>query len=34
VPDDLLTNPRRSLKPRPLYGPGESWDEAIVFSTS
>jgi phenylacetate-CoA ligase len=34
VPDDLLTTPRRALKPRPLYGPDESWEEAIVFTAS
>jgi phenylacetate-CoA ligase len=32
VPDDVLTSPRQSLKPRPLFGPDESWDQAIVFS--
>jgi phenylacetate-CoA ligase len=32
VPDNVLTNPRQSLKPRPLFGPDESWDQAIVFS--
>jgi phenylacetate-CoA ligase len=32
VPDDILTSPRQSLKPRPLYGPNENWDQAIVYS--
>jgi phenylacetate-CoA ligase len=34
VPDDVLASPRQSLKPRPLYGPDESWEQAIVFSAS
>lgn len=31
VPEDLLASPRQSLKPRALFGPGESWDQAVVF---
>ncbi|MEA2231316.1 MAG: hypothetical protein QOD83_1132 [Solirubrobacteraceae bacterium] len=34
VPDDVLASPRQALKPRPLYGPDENWDQAIVFSAS
>ena len=34
VPDEVLASPRQSLKPRSLYGPGESWAQAIVFSGS
>jgi phenylacetate-CoA ligase len=34
VPDDVLASPRQSLKPRPLYGPDESWEQAIVASAS
>lgn len=32
VPHDLLADPVHSLKPCSLYGPGESWDQALVFS--
>jgi phenylacetate-CoA ligase len=32
VPDDVLTSPRHSLKPRSLFGPDENWDSALLFS--
>jgi phenylacetate-CoA ligase len=32
VPDDVLASRRHSLKPRSLYGPGENWAQALVFS--
>jgi phenylacetate-CoA ligase len=32
VPEDVLASPRQSLKPRALFGPGESWDQAVVFT--
>ncbi len=31
VPSELLLDPAQSRKPRSLYGPGESWDDAVVF---
>jgi phenylacetate-CoA ligase len=34
VPDSVIVNPRQSLKPRGLYGPGENWEQAIVFPES
>ncbi|MEA2183316.1 MAG: hypothetical protein QOF69_2501, partial [Solirubrobacteraceae bacterium] len=34
VPDNVLASSRQALKPRPLYGPDENWDQAIVFSAS
>ena len=34
VPDDVLASSRHSLKPRSLYGPGENWSQALVYSAS
>lgn len=31
VPEELLASPRHSQKPRSLYGPGESWSDALLF---
>lgn len=32
VPKEVLADPVTSLKPRSLYGPGENWDNAILFA--
>jgi phenylacetate-CoA ligase len=34
VPEAVLVNPRQSLKPRSLFGPGENWDAAVVFTAA
>jgi phenylacetate-coenzyme A ligase PaaK-like adenylate-forming protein len=34
VPEGVLVGTRQSLKPRSLFGPGESWDQAVVFTAS
>lgn len=34
VPDALLVNAQQSVKPRSLFGPGESWNQAVVFTAS
>jgi phenylacetate-CoA ligase len=31
VPTEVLASPRHSQKPRSLYGPGESWTDALLF---
>ncbi|MGI8459179.1 MAG: phenylacetate--CoA ligase family protein [Propionibacteriaceae bacterium] len=34
VPTDVLVGTAQSLKPRALFGPGESWDQAVVFTAA